>query len=298
MAEDFEHWRESVSTAFVPLDAVSTGLCTFEGSLRSATLGSLQLSEVAGCEVDVRRTRATIRRADPGLIKVGMQLSGHGVVTQRGRQAVLAPGDFAVYDTSETYDLHFDGNFSMFVIMFPRERLRIGSRELAAVTARRVQGNHGVGALVSPFLSGLRRNLVDNDFPATPMFEDAVLDLLGAALDEKAPRDAQASTLLIEAKSLIEANLGDPALSTTVIAARLHISTRYLQKLFKADGSTVAGFIRSRRLEKCHRDLADPRLRAESIGNLCARHGFFDSSAFSRLFRETFGMSPRDFRAH
>ncbi|MFF1946275.1 helix-turn-helix domain-containing protein [Rhodococcus qingshengii] len=296
MIENFEQWRKSISTAFVPLDAVTTGSSQFQGALRSSALGSLQLSEVAGREVDVRRTRATIRRADPGLIKVGLQLTGRGVVTQCGRQAILAPGDFAVYDTSETYDLHFASEFSMFVVMFPRERLRISSRELTAVTARRIQGDHGVGALVSPFLSGLRRNLAANSFPSTPMFEDAVLNLLAAALDEEAPRDVRASTLLIEAKSLIEANLGNPSLSTAVLAARLHISARYLQKLFAADGRTVAGWIRSRRLEKCHQDLADPRLRMDSIGTICARHGFFDSSAFSKLFRETYGLSPRDFR--
>lgn len=295
--EDFEHWRESVSTAFVPLDAVSSGTTSFQGRVASATLRSLQLSEVAGCQVDVRRTRATIRRSDPGLMKVGMQLNGHGVITQNERQATLAPGDFAIYDTSEPYDLSFDGNFSMFVLMFPRERLRIGARELTSVTARRIQGNHGVGALVSPFLAGLRQNLADDVFPETPMLEDAILDLLGAALDEEAPRTAPGSVLLIEAKSVIEAHLADPSLSTAAVAARLHVSTRHLQKLFEADGHTVAGWIRSRRLERCRRDLADPRLRADSIGSICARHGLLDPSSFSKLFREAYGLLPRDFRA-
>jgi AraC-like DNA-binding protein len=294
--EDFEHWRESVSTAFVPLDAVSVGSAPFEGRVASASLRSLQLSDVAGRQVEVRRTRATIRRADPGLIKVGMQLNGHGVITQNDHQAVLAPGDFAVYDTREPYDLRFDGDFSMFVLMFPRDRLRIGARELSDVTARRIQGNHGVGALVSPFLAGLRQNLADDSLPVTPMFEDAIFDLLGAALDEEAPRAAPGSVLLIEAKSIIDTHLADTTLSTAAIAARLHISTRYLQKLFEADGRTVASWIRARRLEQCRRDLADPRLRADSIGTICARHGLLDQSSFSKLFRDAYGLSPRDFR--
>lgn len=297
VAQDFEHWRESVSTAFVPLEAVSTGHSSFEGALVSGTMGSLQLSEVGGREVDVRRTRSTIKRSDPGLIKVGMQVSGHGVIAQRDRQAVLAPGDFAVYDTSEPYDLHFDGDFSMFVLMFPRDSLRIDARELTTVSARRIRGSHGVGALVSPFLAGLRRGLADDDLPTTPMFEDAVLDLLCAALNEDAPHQAPGSTLLIEAKSLIESELGDPTLTTASVAVRLHISTRYLQKLFESDGRTVAGWIRSRRLEKCRRDLRDPRHASHSIGTICARHGLVDSSNFSRLFKETYGMSPRAFRA-
>ena len=297
VAQDFEQWRENVSTAFVPLDAVSTGSSSFEGTLVSSTLGSLQLSEVAGREVDVRRTRATIRRADPGLIKVGLQLTGCGTIVQNEREAVLRPGDFAVYDTSAPYDLHFVGEFGMFVVMFPREALRIDSRELTAVAARRIEGNHGVGALVSPFLYGLHRNTVHGTLPTTPMLENAVLDLLCAALDDAGPQHSPGSTLLIEAKSLVESHLDDPTLSTASLAGRMHISTRYLQKLFESDGRTVAGWIRSRRLDRCHRDLRDPRFASDSIGTICARHGLIDSSNFSKLFKETYGMSPREYRA-
>ncbi|WP_415972381.1 helix-turn-helix domain-containing protein [Rhodococcus sp. 077-4] len=296
VAQDFEQWRENVSTAFVPLDAVSTGPSSFEGTLVSSTLGALQLSEVTGREVDVRRTRATIRRSDPGLIKVGLQLGGCGSIVQNDREAVLHPGDFAVYDTSAPYELHFAGDFEMFVVMFPRDELRIDSRELTAVAARRIEGAHGVGALVSPFLHTLRRTAFDGTLPTTPMLEHAVLDLLCAALDDAAPHETPGSTLLIEAKSLVDTHLSDPALSTASIAGRLHISTRYLQKLFESDGRTVAGWIRSRRLDRCRRELRDPRCAADSIGTICARNGLVDSSNFSKLFKETYGVSPRHYR--
>nr|WP_232283144.1 helix-turn-helix domain-containing protein [Gordonia alkanivorans] len=297
MEQNFENWQESISTAFVPLDAVSTKRTSFKGALVSGFLGSLQLSAVAGTEVNVLRTRATIKRDDPGLIKIGMQVSGHGVIAQRHRQAVLAPGDFAVYDTGEPYELHFDDDFSMFVVMFPRDSLRIRSQDLSAVTARRIRGSQGVGALVSPLLAGLRKGLVEDALPNTQQVEDAVLDLLCAALNDESPRLEPEPTLVIHAKSLIESELGDSTLTTASIAARLHISTRYLQKLFESDGHTVAGWIRSRRLERCHRDLRDPRLSSSTIGTICARHGLVDSSSFSRLFKETYGMSPREFRS-
>ena len=297
VAQSFEQWRENVSMAFVPLDAVSTGPSSFEGTLVSSTLGTLQLSEVTGREVDVRRTRATIRRSDPGLIKVGLQLTGSGTLVQNDREAVLNPGDFAVYDTSAPYELHFSGDFEMFVVMFPRRELRIDDRELTTVAARRIEGAQGVGALVSPFLHTLRRNALDGTLPTTPMLEHAVLDLLGAALDDAAPHEARGSTLLVEAKALVESHLSDPSLSTASLAARLHISTRYLQKLFESDGRTVAGWIRSRRLDRCHRDLRDPRFAGDSIGTICARHGLIDSSNFSKLFKEAYGVPPREYRA-
>lgn len=295
--DDFEQWREHVSNAFVPLDAVSVGAARFEGSVGSASLRSLKLSEVAGRQVDVRRTRATIRCADPGLIKVGMQLTGHGVITQHNHRAVLAPGDFAVYDTREPYDLRFDGDFSMFVLMFPRDRLRIGAQRLTDITARRIDGNHGLGQLMSTFLAGLRRSLADGSLPTTAMFEDAIFDLLGATLEAEGAHTPPGSVLLVEAESVIDSTLADPSLSTAAIAAQLHISTRYLQKLFEAEGRTVSGWIRGRRLEQCRRDLSDPRLRPDSIATICARHGLPDQSSFSKLFRAAYGVSPSDYRA-
>ncbi|OZC81656.1 helix-turn-helix domain-containing protein [Rhodococcoides fascians] len=294
----FDRWREEVSAAFVPLDASSSASdgC-FDGGLHSGSMGSLHISEVSGRCVDVRRTRAVIRRSDPGLVKVGVQLRGRGVVVQRDREAVLEPGDFAVYDTSEPYDLHFASDFAMFVLMFPRESLKIRPNDLSHVSALRIKGDDGVGSLVSPFLAGLRKGLSDGFSPSTRLFEDAVLDLVSAALDERAPHENQSpgSVILAGAQSFIEANLSDPGLNTAMVAAARHISPRYLQKLFESDGG-VAAWIRSRRLECCRRDLEDPRHARDSIGTICARHGLVDSAHFSRVFKEAYGMSPRQAR--
>jgi AraC-like DNA-binding protein len=294
----FDRWREEVSAAFVPLDASPTAAdSTFDGELESGSVGSLHISEVSGRCVDVRRTPAVIRKSDPGLVKVGVQLRGTGIVVQRDREAVLRPGDFAVYDTSEPYTLHFDGDFAMFVLMFPRESLKIRPNDLAQVSALRIDGGDGVGSLVSPFLAGLRKGLSDGALASSRMFEDGVLDLVSAALDERSPHESQSpgAVILAGAQSFIEDTLHDPDLNTSMVAAAQHISPRYLQKLFESDGG-VAAWIRSRRLDRCRRDLEDPRLAGDSIGTICARYGLIDSAHFSRVFKETYGLSPRAVR--
>lgn len=297
----FEQWQRAVSEAFVPLDAAALGARggDFHGSLHCATLGSsMRLSEVSGVRVRVRRTADTIRRADPGLVKVGVQLHGSGILRQGKQEARLTPGDFTVYDTRVPYELRFGGDFSMFVVMLPRDSLRITAGVLAAVSGRRIRGRDGVGALVSPFLIRLRHNLQQETLPTVPMFEDAVADLLSAAFDENAPRlhERSGPTLLASAKAFIDDNLSDTELNTAMVAAHHHISTRYLQKLFETDGHTVASWIRTRRLDKCRRDIIDPRLRKENIREIRTRYGFLDTAHFSRLFKDTFGHSPRAFR--
>ncbi|MEN0134900.1 MAG: helix-turn-helix domain-containing protein [Rhodococcus sp. (in: high G+C Gram-positive bacteria)] len=295
----FDHWQHAISEAFVPLEVRSTapdGTDPFSGTLRSTSLGAMQLSEVAGRQVAVRRTPATITRSDPGMIKVGVQLAGDGTLVQHDREAHLTPGDFAIYDTSTPYELRFTQHFSMFVLMFPRDLLRFTSQDLDAVSARRIHGSAGIGALVSTLLTNLNAPDIDT-MSASRVLQDAVLDLLIAALHAEVPPFAtQEPALLSDAMSFIEANIDDTALDTAVVASRHHVSARHLQRTFAAAGHTVAGWIRNSRLEKCRHDLADVHLNGESIAAICSRYGLVNSSHFSKLFKETYGMSPRAYR--
>ena len=67
----------------------------------------------------MRRTPALIARASEDYFLVSIQTQGRGVVSQDGRDAVLAPGDFALYDSTRPYQLTFDGPFQQFVLKLP-----------------------------------------------------------------------------------------------------------------------------------------------------------------------------------
>ncbi|PYE15903.1 AraC family transcriptional regulator [Williamsia limnetica] len=294
----FDEWREAISSAFVPLDASPDHRPgDFSGALSSITVGDLQLAEVLGDCSHVRRSVATIRRADPGVIKVGLQLHGHSTVQQNGRHATLAPGDLAIYDTSVEYGLHLTDSFDMLVAVIPRQALRVADRELTDATARTITTTTGAGALLGPLLLSLRSNHQGSS-AATPLIEDAVADIVSAVVRSSAPVDALGSgqTVLLSARAYIEAHLGDPTLCPTAVASHHHVSVRYLQKLFAYDGLSVAGFIRQRRLERCRRDLADRTQSHRSVGSICATNGLVDASHFSRLFKQTYGVSPRHYR--
>jgi AraC-binding-like domain len=142
----------------------------------------LHISEVTGGSVDVHRTPSIIRMSDPGLVKVGVQVHGRGLIAQHDRETVLAPGDFAIYETSHPYTLHFDDHFTMFVLMIPRDRLRLQT-DLTTLTAVPIRRDDGLGSLVSPLLYGLRQGLSKITPCPSLMFEDAVVDLISATLD-------------------------------------------------------------------------------------------------------------------
>lgn len=97
-------------------------------------------------------------------------------------------------------------------------------------------------------------------------------------------------------KAFIDGNLGDPRLTPGEIAAAHHISLRQLYRLFTAENSTVAEWIRARRLERCRRELTDPAMADRTIAAVAARWGFTSDAHFSRLFRTTYGLSPGAYR--
>ena len=121
---------------------------------------------------------------------------------------------------------------------------------------------------------------------------------LCATSEDAAPRVRHgASALRARVKVYIDEHLHDPALSPAVIAGAHCISTRYLQKLFKAEGLTVSGWIRERRLAGARRDLRDPARAEESITSIAARWGLSNSAHFSRTFRVAYGRTPSEVRA-
>jgi AraC-like DNA-binding protein len=303
VAERFDVYRTAISEAFVPLDAtIGTGP-SFDAVLRSVGLGQLSVSDVSATGHLVARTAQSIRASDPEYYKLGLQVSGYSVVYQDCREAALTPGDFALYDTSRPYTLSFDQSYRMMVVMFPRTLLRLPEQPVAALTARRISGRQGIGALLSPFLVGLGRQLTESNPAVDVHLGDAVLDLLAATFAEQLQLGSLVSpethrrALTLKIHAFISERLGDAELSPTQIAAAHHISLRYLHRLFEGEGHTVNGWIRSQRLERCRRDLTDPRHTGTSVSAIAAHWGLPNPAHFSRLFKAAYGAAPGEYRS-
>ena len=110
------------------------------------------------------------------------------------------------------------------------------------------------------------------------------------------PAESREQTLLLRLHAFIEQHLGDADLTPGLVAAAHFISVRYLYRLFETQGTTVAAWIRFRRLERCRADLGDPAFGVVPVSAIAARWGLPDSAHFSRLFRRTYGQPPAEYR--
>jgi AraC-like DNA-binding protein len=296
-----EFWRSAISESFVPLDLTLARDDAFRGQIRSRPLGAMLVSDVTADAHRAERTRRLITRSETDFYKLSMPLRGYCLVMQDGREAPLTPGDLAVYDTSRPYTIAFDDTCQMLVLMFPQRFLRLRPDEMHQVTASRVSGRQGMGALVSPLLANLVTRMDEIGEDQSLRLADNVVDLLATLFSERlgksgTPLVGSTQTLLLRIKAFIETHLDDSDLTPDVVAAATHISTGYLHKLFRMEGSTVSRFIRERRLEHCRRDLVDPEQWTLPVSTVGAHWGFVDAAHFSRLFKATYGLSPREYR--
>ncbi|MCQ9162834.1 helix-turn-helix domain-containing protein [Arthrobacter sp. STN4] len=301
VADSFAAWHDLVSESFVPLHVRSGDPGHFRGQLRSRLLDELAIVEVTASGHSVHRTPSLIASTDRLYYKLNLQLSGTGILVQDRREAVLRPGDLAVYDTHRPYTLAFESDFRTLVLMFPHDILDLPSGAVGTLTAVRMAGDEGLGRMISPFMTELADNLDILSGPSGHRLAHNTIDLLGTLLAAELDRRPGGAgnpheELLGRIRRFIEANLGDPLLSPAGIAAAHFISTRHLHNVFQEAGTTVAQWIRTRRLENCRRELRDPLQGHRSVSAIAARWGFVDAAHFSRIFRAAFGEPPSSYR--
>lgn len=86
----------------------------------------------------------------------------------------------------------------------------------------------------------------------------------------------------------------DEPLNREVLAAVAGFSVPHLHRIFTAaTGESVARYIRHVRMERAGRKL---RMGAVDITEVALAAGYDTHSAFSKAFKQQFGLSPSDFR--
>jgi AraC-like DNA-binding protein len=300
VATSFDHWKHLVAESFVPLAARTADVDGFRGQMRSRVLDRMSVVEVTATSHEVHRTPALIAQAGERYFKLNLQLEGTGLLIQDNREALLQPGDLAIYDTNRPYSFAFEEEARMMVMMFPCDALSLPADYVGQLAAVRMAGGAGLSGFVGQFIRRLSENLEVLSGPSGSRLATNALDLvstmLHAEMDITPDRMKPQALLAVSVREYIEANLSDPLLSPASIAAAHFISTRHLHNVFHESGTTVASWIRSQRLERARRELRDPLHAGKSVGTIAARWGFLDAAHFSRTFRDAFGVSPSDWR--
>jgi AraC-like DNA-binding protein len=299
----FEAFAQIIEDLFVPLVLKMDEVGSFRGYTQVAGLGPIHVTEVAvGSGIVMSRTAKMIERRAPEYHKVNLLSRGTCTIAQDDRAATLGPGDFVIYDTTRPFHIASNSAFHMYGVIVPTALLRLPDSRLSSLKVRRISGREGMGAIVSQVVTEIGGRLATGAHTDDIHLADAILDLLMASFAEQlsyhlgAGSDTGRRGLLVRIRAFIESRLDDPQLNSATIAAAHYISVRHLQKLFEEEGQTVTGWIRSRRIERCRKDLSNVELAHVAVGDICHRWGFGDAASFSKIFKAVHGLAPRDYR--
>jgi AraC-like DNA-binding protein len=249
------------------------------------------------------RTPSRIARASEDFVLVALGTSGVNGVFQDGREAVMSAGQFVIYDTTRPYELRFDDSFTQTIFQIPRKLLhqRVGSFD--TLTATTFAGDRPLERLAYEFLLSMSKTIDQVDAATAARLLDQALDLVAMTFADKMhqrPSDLSfhRSALLYRLKNYILTHLRDPELSMSRAAAGIGISPRYASDLMAAEQTSFRSYVQAQRLERCKRDLSDPAQVARHISDIAFAWGFNDLAHFSRIFKQKFGASPREWREH
>jgi AraC-like DNA-binding protein len=301
--ERLDAWNHAARTTLGPLDMRVHSDGPLWGEIVTERLGAVTVARVhTTTPHSVHRTPGLIRQDSPEFYRVVLPIAGGHHLTQNDRSSWLKAGEFTLYDFTRPYEIGYVAPVELAVFTFPHTQLPFSRDAIADLIASPVPPGSGAAGLVAPLLGKIAADL-DSYQPATAArLSTILLDLIGAAVAERVDpgspvlTEARQRTLLFRIHAFIEANLADPELSPAGIAAAQHISLRYLHRLFAAEQTTVGGWIRARRLERCRRDLTEPTSLLLPVSAIGARWGLTDSAHFSRVFRSAYGLPPTGYR--
>lgn len=308
--ERHDHWRSMMRETFAIDYRFPLGRHDwFRARCSAGDLGPVRLAVISAAggaapsAGEARRRPSYSGQADAYEIKYSMS-GDRLVMAQDGREADLRPGDFAVSDLTRPASVAGTGTAPTRVIslMVPRALLPLPPATVGRLTAVRMPGRDGTGALVSALLRRIVRDADAYDPAEAVRISAAVLELIAATMTARTGAEptvtpgSDRGSLLRRVYAYMEENLRDPGLCPRTIAAAHHISLRSLYNLFADEEHTVAEWIRRRRLERCRGDLMDPALLDLPVAAIAVRWGFADAAHFSRLFRAVHGTPPSEFR--
>ena len=294
--QPFGSWADNLADAFVQLEPRKVSEAPFYGAISKADLEPIQISRVTAAPHCVARQRAHIARSEGNLYFLNLQLDGLSRTVQRGHEQICGPGDLAIIDTTEPFEIMNLRDFALLCFAVPREllandladhpQLRLSATEMGRALARTLEGYADlcIRAEAVPLVPGLGQHLLD------------LLSYADKLASDESPARVHAPVQLSMMLDYLERHYAEADCDAVRLARKFGCSSRYVHKLFGSTGRSVGEHVNDWRILACARDLLNPRCREMTIAEIAFAAGFSDISYFNRLFKRCHGLSPRDFR--
>lgn len=234
------------------------------------------------------------------LVHIAFVLRGTVTITPKGGDVVpLGPGGSCVVSDWSAVHLECSDSVRGFHILLKSSRLAD-----RGVHVRATRFTADVGRSLRAPLRGFALSVADASWNASTVgelvaertIEDLVVGMFleadGHSMDGEDLRAGLRGRALVE----IAANHRDPRLTPAVVAARLSVSLRHLQRAFEHADQSVAHAIARRRAESAALMLVSPMASGHTMQQIAYDCGFSSAFELRAAFRDHYAMLPSEYR--
>jgi len=299
--ERFPFWREVFGQSIVRTDFDTVNSSQFRAT---ATLHAFdELGIALGTTAGLRASRGKSLLTDGADdLLILANLAGSCLTSYRGGDLEIGTGEAIMRSSAEVGSTIFPGPNRILNLRIPR---RVMAARMAApedAFMRRIPANtEALRLLINYVVTTVETHQIATA-DLRQLFATHVHDLVALAIGASRDATELASGRGLRAARLnairadIDANLSDEQLGIAAIARRHRVSSRYIQLLFEAEGSTFSEYVLEQRLARAYRMLSAARFSGIAIGAIALEVGFSNLSYFNRTFRRRYGGSPSDIR--
>jgi|GEM_PF-692912 len=292
----FDLWRD-VNSGLVDYPALAEPPTSYEVDAATWRFGGLALLVADTPAGLYRRSALQVRRDGIDHWSFTLARSGRRAYRTGDCVTVMRPGQLYLHTLGQAFDAARTDS-SWLHLYLPRDALAeaAGTPCTGEVLALDTPG----GRLLRDHLLLLAEELPRMAAADAERMAELTRSLVSLALT-RTPERPEAETPAALAlqmgriRAIVRAQLGSAMLGPARLCRTAGISRSQLYRLFARHGG-VALFIQRERLNAAFRALSDPA-DPRSVAEIGEAVGLFDASSFSRMFRRSFGLSPRDVRS-
>jgi AraC-like DNA-binding protein len=205
----------------------------------------------------------------------------------------LAAGDMAILSANSAFEARSEC-YEMLALDIRPELLRIPEAERGRRIVWKIGGESPLATCLGAMLRAMLGRHAELAVGESAILQTSLVDAIVylAAQCHEPGHSTRYQDKLREVKALALRGLSISGMTPERLAQEAGVSLRTLHRLFSQTGTTVRGWLREARLERCWRDLRDPVHGSSTVAAVAFGWGFSDLRTFNRAFTARYGMTP------
>lgn len=293
---DFDRWQYDVERLCgLFATAKPTDAQTFVGDITHTNAGAMAIIDVATNAHMIERNQRHISRDPNACCFLMLMMAGNTHVSQDNATTHLHSGDLVLLDARRPVKIAPQGMERHLSFHLPCDIVDRTLRHRKWLAANPIRATTVNARLLRYLLIEAYQRTTELTEPESLGLRDAIMALLAPTFHPELPYHSLAA-IYHRACTVIDHDLSNTELCPTDIACSVGVSLRQLHRAFAAHQDSVSLHVQTHRLAHIADDIANPAYASRSLTEIALFWGMNDLAYFSRIFRQRYACTPREWR--